>query len=72
MKNGVVGAGSYTSYNLKECCPAQVATLPSDAVPFNPTPSAPVTGRLYKVDHWGYVSESDGVASTDDIKKSAL
>jgi hypothetical protein len=69
MKRGVVGTGRYTQYDVKHCC----LTPPfpeDDAVPYTPSPSAAITGRLYKVDNWDFVGDADSIPSPDAIKKA--
>jgi Papain family cysteine protease len=69
MTKGVVGEGRYTAYNVKGCCPTQPPPA-SDAIPVTPMPSQAVTGRLYRVDHFAYVGDSDAIADPIKIKQA--
>jgi hypothetical protein len=69
MMKGVVGRNSYNPYNLKAYCPTQAKPAP-DAVPFPAAPAAPISGRAYRVDHYGYVEDSEGVADTTKVKQA--
>jgi C1A family cysteine protease len=69
MMKGVVGRTSYNPYNLKAYCPSQAPPAP-DGVPFTAAPAAPISGRAYRVDHYAYVEDSEGVADTTKIKQA--